>query len=118
MKRQIRRMVFETNSSSTHSLTMCSKEDYDKWQKGELLLDDNYRSKGQFITKEAAIQKLKDNNCDIDFNNDDELTSELRDYECYMYNSYWSDDLEDFESTYTTKSGEQIVAFGQYGSDN
>ena len=29
MKRQIRRGVFETNSSSTHSLTMCLKSDYE-----------------------------------------------------------------------------------------
>ncbi|WP_313584682.1 hypothetical protein [Lacrimispora sp.] len=30
MKRQIRRGVFETNSSSTHSLTMCSEEEFEK----------------------------------------------------------------------------------------
>lgn len=29
MKRQIRRGVYETNSSSTHSLTMCSKEEFE-----------------------------------------------------------------------------------------
>ncbi len=34
MKRQIRRGVFETNSSSTHSLTMCSKKEYDEFEKG------------------------------------------------------------------------------------
>ena len=37
MKRQIRRGVFETNSSSTHSITMCSGEEYDKWCSGKLL---------------------------------------------------------------------------------
>ena len=31
MKRQIRRGVFETNSSSTHSLTMCSEEEFEAW---------------------------------------------------------------------------------------
>lgn len=30
MKRQIRRGVFETNSSSVHSLTMCSDDEYKK----------------------------------------------------------------------------------------
>ena len=30
MKRQIRRGVYETNSSSTHSLTMCSEEDFEQ----------------------------------------------------------------------------------------
>lgn len=33
---KIRKGLFETNSSSTHSLTMCSEEDYDKWENGEL----------------------------------------------------------------------------------
>ena len=35
--RQIRKNVFETNSSSTHSITMCMKSDYDKWVSGELV---------------------------------------------------------------------------------
>ena len=39
MKRQIRRGVFETNSSSVHSLTMCSGDEYDKWAKGEFVYD-------------------------------------------------------------------------------
>jgi len=34
MKRQIRRSVFETNSSSTHSITMCSNTDFEKWENG------------------------------------------------------------------------------------
>lgn len=28
---QVRQGVFETNSSSTHTLTICSKDDYDSW---------------------------------------------------------------------------------------
>ena len=39
MKVAIRRGVFETNSSSTHSMTIVAKEDFDKWKKGELLFD-------------------------------------------------------------------------------
>lgn len=38
MKRQIRRGVYETNSSSTHSLTMCSEEEFEQWKNGELFL--------------------------------------------------------------------------------
>lgn len=30
MKRQIRNNVFETNSSSVHSMTICMKDDFDK----------------------------------------------------------------------------------------
>ena len=35
MKIQVRQGCFETNSSSVHSLTIASKEDYVKWQKGK-----------------------------------------------------------------------------------
>ena len=38
MKKQIRRGVFETNSSSVHSLTMCMESDYDRWQEDNLYL--------------------------------------------------------------------------------
>ena len=31
MKRQVRCGVFETNSSSVHSLCMCMESDYEKW---------------------------------------------------------------------------------------
>ena len=40
MKKQIRRGVFETNSSSMHSLTMCSEEEFEQWKNGELLFDE------------------------------------------------------------------------------
>lgn len=36
MKYQIRQNVFETNSSSTHSLSLMSSSDYKKWINGEL----------------------------------------------------------------------------------
>lgn len=38
MKKQIRRGVFETNSSSVHSLTLCMESDYDRWDKDGLFL--------------------------------------------------------------------------------
>lgn len=38
MKRQIRRGVYETNSSSTHSITMCSEKEYDEFEKGNICI--------------------------------------------------------------------------------
>lgn len=38
---QVRQGVFETNSSSTHTLTICSKDDFDKWEHGEVFWLDN-----------------------------------------------------------------------------
>jgi len=117
--RTIRRGVFETNSSSTHSITMCSKEDYDKWEKGEVFLDRNWRAEKKFISREEAIQKLKDSEYykDLDYNNEDEVNEALREEDLYTSENYFDGDLESFESTYTTKSGETIVAFGKYGYD-
>ena len=37
MKRQIRQGVFETNSSSEHSIAVVAYSDYDRWKKGELV---------------------------------------------------------------------------------
>lgn len=52
----IRNSIFETNSSSTHSLTMCMKETYDKWKNGELFFmqDDN-----TFYTPEERKNMMK-----------------------------------------------------------
>ena len=36
MKVQIRRGVFETNSSSVHSVSICDKTDYDRWVNDEI----------------------------------------------------------------------------------
>ena len=37
MKKQVRRNVFETNSSSVHTLVVCKESDYDRWKNGEVL---------------------------------------------------------------------------------
>lgn len=119
MKKVIRRGVFETNSSSTHSITMCSQEDYDKWEKGEVLFVD-----GDFVTREEAIEELKKdkyfnkNNPDFDFTDEEEVNDALVDNDYKTSDQYWYNcDLETFEETYTTKSGEVIIAFGYYGYD-
>lgn len=56
MKRQIRRGVFETNSSSVHSLTMCSSEEYYKWEDEKVLY---WRDEDKFATREDIIEELK-----------------------------------------------------------
>jgi hypothetical protein len=118
--RVIRRGVFETNSSSTHSLTLCSKEDYDKWSKGEMLCGD-----GTLFTREEAINELKTDkwfnkrNPNFDFTDEDAVNEALRDNDYKTCDEYFDDEyLETFENTYTTKSGEKVVAFGKYGYDN
>ena len=66
----IRQSIYETNSSSTHSITMCMKSDYEKWKNGELYY---FRDTNDFITKEERNRILKEmileDKIDIDYNN-------------------------------------------------
>jgi len=42
MKVQIRQGVFETNSSSTHSLAIYNKNEWEEFKNGDLLIDSTY----------------------------------------------------------------------------
>jgi hypothetical protein len=124
--KQIRRGVFETNSSSTHSITMCLKSDYDRWCNGETYLfkgsgwsfaEGHKPQKNHFYTKEEVKELMKYDRYydeDFDWNDEDAVKEKLRDNEFYD-SEYENDSLKFYEETYTTQSGEQIVAFGEYG---
>ena len=123
--RQIRQGVFETNSSSVHTLTMCTKSDYDKWERGEVYLNESWLSSSspykdkKFVTKEEAIDILK--HCkycyaEADFSNEEEFEETLREAEFYMYDDYGAD-FEWFSEGYITPGGEHIIAFGYTGYD-
>ena len=136
MKRQIRRGVFETNSSSTHSLTMCSEEEFEQWKKGEVLFDEGDETfvKANDLSnkdKEYAAQDYEDNKDEYskDWSELSETAKEryytkyaqendLIDEDGKTYDE-WNDDyeLETFVDKYTTKSGDRVVAFGKYGYD-
>lgn len=126
MKRQIRRGVFETNSSSTHSITMCSNKEYDEFEKGNLYIERWGSSK--LYTKEELIEKFKNitdwrtkepKYTGVDWNNEDEFNRVLEEVEYYCTaDEYWNtvtDEYETFEKTYTSPTGETVVAFGYYG---
>lgn len=132
MKKQIRNGVFETNSSSVHSLTMCSESDYDRWIAGELLLYKGYGSgfpaikrpeMGRFYTKEKAIEFIMAK-CpppvDFDWEDDDLVMEMLHEYDFFdvkYWEEYYLEDYEDFLQSYVTSSGERIIAFGYYGDN-
>ena len=101
MKRQIRRGVFETNSSSIHSLTICSKEEYKQWERGEKWFNS---------WSDKFVEPSDDLEQEIDHNGVFKSPDDFYDY----YNEW----LETMYEEYTTKHGEQIVAFGYYGIDN
>lgn len=138
MKYQIRKGVFETNSSSTHSLCICSQEDFDAWKSGKTLFNEyknEFRSADDFGIS-VTDKEVEDyyNNTKQEFYKSfeslspaevkkvkDRLLAELRenadmdDFE--SYEDWWRDYLEAFEKSYTSKSGDKIVVFGQYGYD-
>lgn len=101
MKRTIRRGVFETNSSSVHSIVMCSESDYDRWQKGELVYD---KWGDELVEITDDVKKSREENEKI------YLTYE-------EFNDWDYLDYETFEETYVPKFGEKIIAFGYYGHD-
>ena len=130
----VRRSVFETNSSSTHSITMCSENEYDKWKNGELLYK---RWDGEFYTKEQIIEKARAKQEEylkekekgatiyyykekyINATTDEELYNAEYDEDEYQnFEDFWNDvecEYETFEDSYTAKSGEKIIAFGYHG---
>lgn len=135
MKRQIRRGVFETNSSSTHSLIMCSEEEFEAWKRGEVLFQK--RGKENFVSannlsdsnKKRAEENYEENK--DDFQKDwKDLSDEAKkkyytkyaqesgiiDEDAKSYEQYMNDGcLETFVQRYTSKNGDKIVAFGEYG---
>lgn len=135
MKRQVRRGVFETNSSSTHSLTMCSEEEFEAWKRGEVLFQEygseNFVSANKLSNndKRRAEEDYEENK--DDFQKDWKDLSEnakqkyytkyakennIIDEDAKTYEQYMNEgDLETFVQRYTSKNGDKIVAFGEYG---
>lgn len=97
---KVRRGVFETNSSSTHSLTICSRKEYDAWKRGDLVYD-NYNE------ELISIDALSDE--------DKSLIDEERFYTVEGYYDECCCDYETFEQNFTTEKGEEIITFGYYG---
>ena len=141
MNIQIRQGVFETNSSSTHSITMCDASLYKKWMAGELYIHMNKTGNEQFLPTELAKKWNKEhilnnpevsqyfdkvNREDDDYDGDYEIDElgyvvdcEYAD-RCYISFGQWHNMYSYFETyakDYETISGDKITAFGYYGRD-
>lgn len=124
---QVRNGVFETNSSSTHSIAICPSSEFDKWKSGELWLDTGWYESNvdsQFLTKEQAIRLAENSDFPPEVNlrevsNDDLDWHLAKDYGVYSYEKYFdaNDSLEYYEESYTTQHGDDIMVFGFYGYD-
>ena len=131
-------MTFETNSSSTHSLTICPQETYDKWLSGKVLFSDwkedfievgdltplDYEEAG--IKYEASKRKYYKSWNELSAEEKKEYTTEYvltdkkkKASDEYLTYDEWADchenGTETFSKHYKTPGGENIVAFGYYG---
>ena len=101
---QIRKNIFETNSSSVHSITICTEEDFQQWKKGNLIWSYSFEK----LIKPDEIDK-NDQYYDEDY------------YITYgdFFDSYEHPILEYMEtySTHVNIGNQDIVAFGYYGHD-
>lgn len=142
---QIRDNVFETNSSSTHSLTIASKSEYDAWVENKDVLFN--MDAGVFVSRDEAIEAVREIDKEYQENswyhpikdymwydapdddsilmckNIDDVPEGYVDkylayhlfYTYYEYEQY--DELEKYSEQYKTQSGDEIVVFGMYGMD-
>ena len=108
--RTIRRGVFETNSSSVHSMTMCSKSEYDKWENGELYYN---LWRGRFVSPDEIIDGIPYCQMADDVRAEDYGILTIEEYDAYIDNHYY----ESFGETYTASNGEEVVTFGFFGRD-
>ena len=98
---QIRQGVFETNSSSTHALAICTQEEWDKLQSGE------------YLVNEWNINQIIDVNDPKAINDPDSYSESFVTYdELYNQNSY-----EFFTRHFTTSNGDKMVVWGYFGYD-
>jgi hypothetical protein len=88
--RQIRIGVFETNSSSTHTLVVCTDEELEKWKKGEII----YNYIDGFIPSDNS-----------------NISSGGETYEAFMDD----EELEIEVYNYVTKGKENLTIFCKYG---
>jgi len=137
----IRFNTFETNSSSTHCLTMCRLNEYIDWEEGKLVfaadehsfitIEECYKAwledfaEGEF--KETTLEQFKEAyelyaKADLyDSESENPITqSMLNDWDwCYQYPAskrYGGEYHETFYETYDTGK-DQVVAFGYFGYD-
>lgn len=159
----IRRKTFETNSSSTHSITICTADEFEKFTNGELLfikdeqkflkpeeVETFYREEALMNRFDVRYDRLKstvsykdttlsfDNWKDekkasrklLDMYSEDLDTITEEEIEDIKENDYWTEspidydtycecieDYEWYDKSYTTETGDKIVAFGYYGYD-
>lgn len=115
MKENIRRCCFETNSSSVHTLILCSDDEFSKWKNGELYLD---------IKNKILVESNKQIELARSFESEEECYDKMGQWDYWhrylTWDEYYSWDYityEKFNTVYLTPKKEIVHAFGYYGND-
>lgn len=110
----IRQGIFETNSSSTHSICILSQEDFDNWENNQLYFDENSK---KFLTYDEVKEFLQSINLQINFGDAEEVSRVAQDYDICTYEQYFENNgcFTTFNEKFVTKGGEKVIAFGRYG---
>lgn len=107
MKMTIRNGIFETNSSMTHSLVICAKEEMEKWRNGELFR--RRWGEDRLVTKEEMEKIIAD----------EREYADRDDFETYgefmSDHGYW--ELEHDSGKFVTPSGDEMCWVAAYGRD-
>ena len=128
--KQVRSNTFETNSSSTHSICMCMKDQYDSWAsdwdslEADSVLYSNCKEK--LVTVEEAVKYANRYHDYVELSDiinayslkHDDAVDYMRDegfMTCDDFDN--NNDNESYYDEFVTPGGETVVAFGNYGWD-
>ena len=120
---KVRQSVFETNSSSTHTITMCTEDQFTKWQKNEIFWDNDAE---ELIDETEMLESIANScgQCSVDElleakeKSYQEYLKILAGYDYYTRSSFIElNTYEHFSKKYTSPSGDIVYAFGWYGSN-
>lgn len=126
MKIQVRSGVFETNSSSVHTVTLCTENQFNRWKNREDLYCPETK---EFLPLEEAInknislmEKYDVNSEDIaEYKENQNMFGIVSDYLlCEFYLSlteYIDSDYLEYWEEKATVAGTEIVGFGKVGVD-
>lgn len=124
---KIRSNVFETNSSSVHSMVMCDDEEYKNLSEGKALITEEK----EIISIEEAYDLLVEESQEwynkelfeemktVDLNDPDIIVALCDKYRiAFTLEEYLNREYYDFfDDSYTTKNDEIVHAFGYFGHD-
>lgn len=121
--------IFETNSSTTHSVVVMPKDKFDKWTSGLYYFNGSYYGNepkgekpvdGEIYTEEQVLEFLSELGYKYNDEDYDSVSQYVEDCDVgFISWEAWFEDeyLETDKTWYTTPGGEEIVICCKYGFD-